>query len=103
MVQEVLHTPDEPQKKKLDRADVQLEAKAMVERHARQLSELEAASAEHPESFEQAALKASEQFQSELKEFLKSNDAEELYDELVQPVRDQVAHIMGEHFVSTPE
>ncbi|MGE3278848.1 MAG: hypothetical protein AB7J40_03565 [Candidatus Altimarinota bacterium] len=100
MINEVLRSADEP-KKKLEKDDVRKEAKGMVERHERQLSELKAASGEHSESFEQAALKASEQFQQELRGFLKENQAEELYDELVKPVRDQVSKIMGEHFANS--
>jgi len=103
MIQEVLRSPDEPNKKKLEKADVELEAKAMVKRHERQLSELKAASQGNPEFFERSALHASEEFQQKLQDFLRDNDAEELYDELVKPVRDQVAQIMGDHFVSTLE
>jgi len=102
MLNEVLRSADEP-KKKLEKADVRKEAEAMVNRHERQLSELKTASEEHPESFEEAALKASEQFQQELRDFLKEHDSEELYEELVKPVRDQVSKIMGEYFVNSAQ
>lgn len=100
MLNEVLRSADEP-KKKLEEADVRKEAEAMVKRHEQHLSKLQAE--ENPELFEQAALKANDQFQRELEDFLKANNAEELYEELVQPVRDQVVKIMGEHFINSAE
>lgn len=62
--------------------DIRTEALTMVHRHEDQLNRLKLNTATQ-EAFREAALKSTEAFKAELKDFLVKNKADDLYEELV--------------------
>lgn len=78
---------------KTESFDVRKEAERMVRRHERQLQKLREFS-DSPQAFREAALRSTEQFKSDLLSFLKTHNAEGLYEELVGFVSGKVAEIV---------
>lgn len=89
---ESFRTADQPPK--TEAFDVRKEAERMVRRHERQLQKLRAF-ADSPQAFREAALQSTEQFKSDLLAFLKSHNAEGLYEEMVGFVSGKVTEIVG--------
>lgn len=83
--------------------DVRTEAENMMKRHERQLTQLKAAAGNNSEAFQRAALKATEQFQHDLKKFLKERGAEELFAEIDASVHAQISKIMTGLLVSSSQ
>jgi hypothetical protein len=96
---ESFRSVDEPLKK-LEPADVKKEAQEMVQRHERQLVALKSA---HPEGFQDAAMKLTQEFQVQLKEFLHQHTADKLFAEIDANVHREVSRIMGSHIVSSSQ
>jgi len=90
---DTFRSPDHP--KKIEPMDVRKEAEEMVQRHERQLMQLKLAAGTNSEAFQSAALKATEQFQHDLKEFLKERGTEELLAEIDASVHAQISKIMA--------
>lgn len=90
---ESFKTADKPQK--IEAYDVRKEAERMVRRHERQIQSLRDLSGSQ-EAFRSAALQATETFKTELLTFLKTNNQEGLYEEMVGFVSGKVAEISGE-------
>lgn len=89
-LQETFRKFDKPGKRV--NVDVRKEAEDMVKRHERQLKSLKEST---PDSvaFRKAAMKSTEAFKANLKDFLSANGAEELYEDLVGFVSGKVSEI----------
>ena len=93
-LQESFHKLDKPVSR--GSVDVRKEAQAMVRRHERQLKDLKE-STPNAAAFREAALKSTEAFKIQLKDFLSANGAEDLYEELVGFVSGKVSEVTASH------
>lgn len=78
----------------MERVDVRKEAEKLIQKHSFHLQKLKE-SALSQEAFRESAMKATESFKANLKNFLKENEAEDLYEELVGFVSGKVSEIVS--------